>query len=491
MLILAWAAFVLATATAQADSPAPVSEETETCIDCHATVTPGIVGDWLASRHAQITVAEALEKSDLQRTISADEVPSGLMSVSVGCAECHMLNPEKHADTFDHVDSEIHVVVTPTDCATCHPVETEQYSHNLMSHAYGNLAGNALYGVLVGATVGVQDYDGKTLMAHDPDNLTHAEACYYCHGTQVTVTGTRTEETDFGDLDFPVLSGWPNQGVGRINPDGSRGSCAACHTRHRFSIETARKPHTCSECHKGPDVPAYKVYSVSKHGNIYSSHHDEWDFGAVPWTVGTDFQAPTCAVCHVSLLTTEDEEVIAERTHRMNDRLEWRIFGLPYAHLHPISPNTTGIVNAGGLPLPTELTGEPASKFLISPEEGAERRERLQQVCLACHSSGWVKPQFERLDHTIKTTNEMTLTATEILSKAWDRGLAQGPAQGGTPFDEPIEKRWVEQWLFYANSTRFASAMAGADYGVFANGRWELSKNVREMEEWVRDRTKD
>ena len=89
------------------------------------------------------------------------------------------------------------------------------------------------------------------------------------------------------------------------------------------------------------------------------------------------------------------------------------------------------------------------------------------------------------------TTNEMTLTATKILSKAWDRGLAQGPAHGGSPFDEPIEKRWVEQWLFYANSTRFASAMGGADYGAFANGRWELSKNVREMEEWVRDRTKD
>jgi hypothetical protein len=44
---------------------------------------------------------------------------------------------------------------------------------------------------------------------------------------------------------------------------------------------------------------------------------------------------------------------------------------------------------------------------------------------------------------------------------------------------------WVEQWLFYANSTRFASAMSGADYGVFANGRWYLSKNIRAMHEWL------
>ena len=50
---------------------------------------------------------------------------------------------------------------------------------------------------------------------------------------------------------------------------------------------------------------------------------------------------------------------------------------------------------------------------------------------------------------------------------------------------EPIEKMWVEECLSFANSTRYASAMAGADYGVFANGRWYLSKNIRGMQEWL------
>ena len=36
----------------------------------------------------------------------------------------------------------------------------------------------------------------------------------------------------------------------------------------------------------------------------------------------------------------------------------------------------------------------------------------------------------------------------------------------------------MRQWLFYANSTRFASAMSGADYGVYANGRFFLASNV-------------
>ena len=62
-----------------------------------------------------------------------------------------------------------------------------------------------------------------------------------------------------------------------------------------FSIEMARKPSTCKECHVGPDVPAAKVYASSKHGNIYSAMHKTWDFEAVPWKIGEDFTAPTCA----------------------------------------------------------------------------------------------------------------------------------------------------------------------------------------------------
>ncbi len=65
------------------------------------------------------------------------------------------------------------------------------------------------------------------------------------------------------------------------------------------------------------------------------------------------------------------------------------------------------------------------------------------------------------------------------------KGAAKGLTQKDSIFNEAIEKKWVEQWLFYANSTRFASAMAGADYRVFANGRWYLNKNIQEMMDWL------
>ena len=457
------------------------SEDTQTCIECHVSLHPGIVADWKRSKHAIMTPGEALKRSSLERRISVEKVPERLAENTVGCAECHTLNAQKHKDTFEHNDYKVHTVVTPQDCAICHAIEVIEYGNNLMSHAYGNLMHNPVYLDLTTTINSTQSFaKGKTTL-NAAGQQTNADSCLYCHGTKVEVRGMRKLETDMGEVEIPVLSGWPNQGVGRLNPDGSKGSCAACHTRHQFSMEMARKPYTCAECHKGPDVPAYSVYKVSKHGNIYFASEKQWDFAAVPWRVGKDFTAPTCATCHVSLLVNGDGEIISKRSHRMNDRLPWRIFGLIYAHPHPESPSTSFIKNRSGLSLPTELTGEPVSEFLIAAREQDRRLKAMKSVCLSCHGSGWVNGHFSRFENTIKTTNQMTLTSTQIVVSAWERGAAKGAAQKDSIFNEAIEKKWVEQWLFFANSTRFASAMAGADYGAFANGRWYLSKNIQEM----------
>jgi hypothetical protein len=482
-LALAAACLTLAPAGARA---AVVSRATEDCIGCHAEVTPGIVADWRASRMAKVTPAEALAKGALERRISIEKPPAGLADTVVGCAECHTMNPDGHADSFDHNGYRVHVVVTPEDCATCHPVERAQYAKNLMANAHGNLQDNPVYRTLADAINGLQSFDGQKLAYHKPDDRTDADSCFSCHGTKIEVKGLASRETAMGEMEFPVLVGWPNQGVGRVNPDGSKGACTACHARHEFSIAVARKPYTCSQCHKGPDVPAYPVYKVSKHGNLYDSLEKRWDFDAVPWVVGRDFTAPTCAACHVSLLQSDTGEVIAERTHQMGDRTKWRLFGLPYAHPHPASADTTTIRNRAGLFLPTEFTGEPAMEFLIGPEEQGARRERMKKICAACHSRQWTDGHFAKLERTVETTNAMTLAATRIVLSAWDKGLAKGLSQNDSLFNEAIEQKWVQQWLFYSNSTRYASAMGGADYGVFANGRYYLSSNLQEMGDWLR-----
>jgi hydroxylamine dehydrogenase len=473
----------------------PVSEATSECLGCHSTMHPGIVEGWRKSRHAMVTSKTAMAAKGLARKVSSKQVPEDLLNVVVGCAECHTQRSKAHADTFEHNGYDVHVVVSPGDCAACHGLEASQYSKNIMSHAYKNLAANPLYQRLQNSILGTMepaDEKKGDMTIKPPNDATKAEACYYCHGTKISIKGYETRDTELaGELEFPVLEGWPNQGVGRINPDGTRGSCAACHTRHSFSIKMARKPHTCKECHAGPDVPAFKVYWVSKHGNIFSSLGGSWNFDAVPWTVGKDFTAPTCAVCHVSLLTNTDGEVLAQRTHQMNNRIPWRIFGLIYAHPHPKEPDTTIIRNKDGQSLPTAFDGEFASKYLITEKEMNIRRETMQAVCLSCHAASWVNGQWDRLENTIGATNAKTLAGTRIMSEIWQSGLADfkwkaaGPA--GNPFDEAIERKWSNTWLIYSNHIRFASAMGcGGDYGVFAKGRYDLSESFMEMSDWFK-----
>jgi len=378
----------------------------------------------------------------------------------------------------------MHPVVTPADCAACHPVEADQFRQNRMAHAHGNLVRNPLFRDLMDQAVGIRSRDGRSLKVSDPGDATRADACLACHGTEVRVVGTVTRDTaQAGEMTFPVLSHWPNQGVGRVNPDGTLGTCSACHVRHEFSIAVARKAETCGTCHKGPDVPAYPVWSVSKHGVTVKSREASYDFDAVPWVPGRDFTAPTCAACHASELADASGRVMVPRTHRFADRLAWRLFGLPYAHRPPQGPDTTGLRSADGLPLPTALDGTP-SPGLIDPAEGEARERRLATVCGACHGTSWVTGHFQKLHHVIEETNRQTRTATGMVQEAWARGCARGPGQG-SPFDEVIERRWVESWLFYGNATRFAAAMSGADYGVFAEGRWWLTKTLQAMSEWL------
>ncbi len=392
---------------------APVSEATQECLDCHTMIHPGIVSDWRQSRHAAQTVATASTVADSSRRISTDNIPEKYKKNAVGCAECHLARAESHSTSFDHNGHLVHTVVSPDDCAVCHSTETMQYRQNIMSHAYGNLAGNPVYQQLQSAIIDIpQLTQGEDFTLAPAKAPIQAQACYSCHGTHVEKEGMETRDTELGEMEFPKLNGWPNQGVGRINTDGSKGSCTACHTRHAFSIAMARKPDTCKQCHVGPDVPAAKVYDASKHGNIYASMKDKWNFEALPWMIGRDFTAPTCAACHMSLLVNGDGEVVTERSHQMSDRLPHRLYGLIYAHAHPKNPDTTTIRNADGLPLPTSFDAQPAAEFLVSQAQATARLHTMESSCRNCHAASWVQAHFKRLESAISVSNARDKTAT-------------------------------------------------------------------------------
>jgi len=470
-------------ATREDIKEATLSDDSEECISCHSMFTPGIVSDWKQSRHAQTTLERALQKPAQNRRVSVTSLEKAggtAAKVAIGCAECHTLDPERHKDTFDHNGYNTHVIVTPSDCAHCHPVEKEQYTNqNKMAHAYGNLHDNPLYGLLEKVLIGQKHLQGGTVKDSPATLSTQMDACYGCHGTRIQVLGLKEIDTPMDTIEVPDLQGWPNMGVGRVNPDGSLGSCSPCHPRHSFSIATARKPYVCGQCHLEPDAPAWNVYKESKHGNLFASDKGSWNFDTVPWVLGKDFHAPTCAACHASLVVDPEGDVIANRTHGYSERLWTRLFGLIYSHPQPVKPDTSLIRNKDGQSLPVTFHNEAASKFLIDTQEKNKRQQNMQAVCQGCHSTQWAERHFKKMDGTIADADQAVQVATQLMQQAWKEGLADD----ANPFDEYLELIWTEQWLFYANSIRYAAAMAGApDYAAFHNGWWELSKGLRYLE---------
>jgi hypothetical protein len=172
----------------------------------------------------------------------------------------------------------------------------------------------------------------------------------------------------------------------------------------------------------------------------------------------------------------------------MNNRLPWRIFGLVYAHPHPLSPDTTVIRNKNGLPLPTTLEGEIAAEYLIDEKERDTRRKAMQAACLNCHDTSWVNGHWQRFENTIRETNGNIRLATNIMGDIWRDGFADFKTN---PFDEAIEKKWSDTWQLYANTIRFASAMGGGgDFGVYAGGRYQLTQALLELNDWLNLRKK-
>ena len=48
-----------------ASNESKLSSQTKACIGCHETYTPGIVHDWLSSRHSKVTPSDAMKNPRL------------------------------------------------------------------------------------------------------------------------------------------------------------------------------------------------------------------------------------------------------------------------------------------------------------------------------------------------------------------------------------------------------------------------------------------
>jgi len=171
------AAFAVAVGGALPVTGAPIfynqlSAESQKCVECHQESTPVLDQQWGESRHHR---------------------------GNVGCYECHGVNTDA-TNALDHNGFKIHVIVTPKDCSRCHerPYAEMENSHHAKA---GEILGS-LDNVLANVVEGNKKFYGKSALA--------VNGCLQCHGSEV-----RLKDGE------PTVDTWPNDGIGRLNVDGS------------------------------------------------------------------------------------------------------------------------------------------------------------------------------------------------------------------------------------------------------------------------------
>jgi hypothetical protein len=426
------------------------------CVECHAEENPGIAAHWEGSTHAE---------------------------KGVGCVECHRAAVEE-ADSYLHHGAQIATVVTPRDCARCHDEVAREFAQS--HHAAGGniLASldNFLAETVEGARLDFNPHSPTPGKAVDVVNgfASAFSGCQQCHGSKVALQSTNGEMITVDDLE-PDADGrptnldavgriirdedgkplmhpgtWPNTGIGRLNLDGSRGSCTACHSRHDFSPRRARQPENCGKCHLGPDHPQKEIYEESKHGIAYRDLKDDMNLNAEDWVLGVDYAAaPTCATCHMSGNIRNEGRI----THDPGQRISW-------TNRPPVSRVMDTDINHE---IVTET--DPETRRTLIHDTAEQKRGRMKEVCSHCHTDDYVNSFYRQYDDLVILYNEkFAKPGLAIMTSLAENGL-----RTATQFDEEIEWTWFYLWHHEGRRARHGASMMAPDYTHW-HGMYEVAE---------------
>ncbi len=399
---------------AQAFGLPAMSAETKACVECHKSENTPIYQQWGNSKHYR---------------------------ANVGCYECHAA-AEGETDAFNHEGYWIATIVSPKDCARCHVQETQEFAHS--HHSKGARILGSLDNTLAEVVEGSRGL--VTPAFQGGVSAAAVSGCWQCHGSEVKVLPG-------GKLD-PAT--WPNTGIGRINPDGSEGSCSACHSRHSFSAYQARHPDNCGKCHMGPDHPQMEIYYESKHGIAFRAFKDKLNMDSAKWVVGEDYHlAPTCATCHMS--ATPAKTATKDRaaspglpvTHDVGMRISWN--NRPAISIRPeVSDKKMGLPGAN-----------------VNWET---RRNAMKNVCINCHEQQWVDNFYVQYDGLVDLYHKKFAEPGLELY-----GLAK-PLMRPVEFSNPLDWVWYEIWHHEGRRARHGASMMGPDYTHW-HGTYEVAKH--------------
>ena len=396
--------FALAPALrAQAIGLPEMSKQTKECVECHKKEHHSIYQQWGSSKHYR---------------------------ANVGCYECHAAE-KSDKDAFTHYEATIATIVSPKDCGRCHPREVAEFSGSHHSKA------GRILGSLDNTLAEVVEGNHGMVTAGFPEGVSAAavNGCWQCHGSEIKVLPG-------GKLD-PAT--YPNSGIGRLNPDGTEGSCNACHVRHEFSVAQARHPDTCGKCHLGPDHPQKEIYEESKHGINFFAKIDQMNLDSEKWIVGEDYwAAPTCSTCHMS--ATKNQPV----THDIGMRISWN--KRPAVSVRPEIADAK--MNLPGKDVPWQV-----------------RRNNMQDVCSNCHNKHWVENFYVQYDSLVELYDEKYAKPGAALY-----ALAKPLRPHQAEFSHRVDWVWFELWHHEGRRARHAAAMMAPDYTHW-HGTYELARN--------------
>jgi len=422
------------------------------CVECHRQDSPALVQEWEHSRHAEY---------------------------GVGCIDCHQAE-EEDIDGWLHEGSFVSALVTPLDCARCHAREHEEFAKSHHAKAGEILA--SLDNVLAEKAAGM------------PGNIADAvNGCWQCHGSIIKYL--RDEQGEIlrtGKESKPVIDPncWPNSGMGRLNPDGSAGSCHACHSRHAFEVKLSRSPENCGKCHMGPDHPQIEIYNESKHGIAFYANRDRMALDKHgDWVLGRDYSAaPTCATCHISSYMTA-KGVQVGNTHDVGERISWTLRPVVSAKLNQVIyedgfkedyPDTRTLPEIGAEIQTVEKVVE--NEALVSREvtrkvaqiiKWEDRRQLMKGACLNCHNDTYVDNFYQQFDDLVVLYNEKFAKPAK---KIMDELKADGILNPDAPFQHEVQWVFWELWHHEGRRARHGASMMGPDYTHW-HGMYEVSKH--------------
>ncbi|WP_394842378.1 hypothetical protein LZC95_35575 [Pendulispora brunnea] len=361
----------------QQPTPA-LAKATGKCAECHRRETSAVVVEFEESQHAQ---------------------------KGINCLDCH--RPTGGQPTIEHNGFTIAKALTAANCTQCHTTEYEQYARS--RHAAPAWA----------SVNGAKDFS--------PEQLAMGERYH--------PSWVNRSPMSIGAIEGPsAVVGGCNacHAIGKPNADGSFGTCTNCHARHTASVELAREPSTCGQCHMGPDHSQREIYDESKHGALFATQRPRMNLRADPKHLTTrDMPVPTCSTCHMSGLEG------MKMTHDTTERLSWFLFA-------PIS----------------------------TKRPNYERGQiDMKEVCLKCHARPRIDAFYAVAEQVLAATNEKVQEATSVVTTLRKEGFLTA-----RPFDEPIEFDEFDLWHYYGRTAKHGAFMGGADF-VQWHGNYELLRH--------------